>query len=348
MYIKVNTVSLMILFIIFASVFVVSILIARNTIPGVGKTYEVLPGKQYTICVGSGSSSPFTQNTIRGFAETLSKSKNASYSIKKYNANLNRTLMRSQMEEIVQVEPDLIFTTGMGCSKLAKEITEKRKKLIPIVFCGVPNPIEAGLIASEENSGNHITGVYALAMPLSEQINCFLKIKPTMKQALILCNYSDVIKNDVLKIKEQLHLRNIKAKEIAVYGMSEVIQKISPFLADPSYDTLFCLRDGISISVMDSLVKLCNRHNVTLFSTYLDAAAKGAAFSLGIFEQDFGAKSAELVMKILEEGFRPTQLPIVKFGSDGYQLHINNKTAELQGLHIDPTLRFFINNAKII
>jgi len=307
--------------------------------------------KKYNICVSSWSASPFTEKIVQGFVKTLSANENVFYEIKKYNAYLNPTLARSQMEEIIQGKPDLIFTTGLTCSKMAKEITEKRDQLIPIVFCGVKDPVDCDIVKSEMGSGNHIAGVSGVAMPWNEQIDWFLEMKPTMQKALILCNYrtSDVIKNDVLEIKKQLHLRGIQAKEVAVYGMSEVIQKVTPFLEDSSYDTLFCLRDGTSISVMDSLVKLCNRHCVTLFSTYLEGAEKGAAFSLGMFERDFGTKSAELAMRILEEGVEPSELPLVKIGPEEYQLHINSKTAKLQGLHLNSDISSLaINKIKII
>jgi len=303
----------------------------------------------YKVCISSFAMNPFTEKTVEEFISCLKQSKKAYYEIKKYNAFLDRNAARSQIESILLSQPDLIFTTGATCSQLAKELSKKRGCLIPIVFGGVNNPLEIGLIDSEKMPGHNLTGVTAVAIDWEEQLRFFFDLTGPIRHAVIVAHFpaDTMVEKDVKEVSAILRKQDIKVDIVAVNGANEVIQKAKPFLKS-TVDVLFCIRDDTTICCMEGLVKICNREGIIIFSRYLDGVEKGAAFGLGVFEEDFGTKSAALVQSILEDGKKVSELPLVRIENKDYQVAINTKTAPLQGLHIDEDLMFVLRMRKHI
>jgi len=304
----------------------------------------------YNICISSYSASPFTEKTLEGFISHVRKSTRAHYEIHKFNAFLDRTLLRSQAEQILLLEPDLIFTTGGTCSQMAKELTRKRNKDIPIVFGGVSDPVGIGLIDSEESSGNNLAGVTGISMSVRDKLDILFTVVPTIHKAVIISNIPEgtTVEEEVREISSILKERNVEVDVVAVSNTNEVNEKAKTFLVNNSVDVLICLRDDTTISCMDSLAKMCDQEGTVIFSQYLDGVPKGATLGLGLFERDFGTKSAKLAIKILENGMHPSQLPLVKIKPHEYELHINSKAASLHKVKIDPKLFSFIKNVKMV
>jgi len=299
-----------------------------------------------TIGVVSYARSSCTIAASEGFMESLGTD---NYRFKVVCANDDKILLRSIIEDLVDSGVDLIFSIGTTSSQLAKEITLKRNRLIPIVFTAVKDPVRINLMDSEQSSGCHLTGVTGIALSWNECISMLYYLKHTINKAVIACDFNpgSMLEKDVNDIKELLESRNTKVCIVPVYGMIDVMQRVLPFLTE-DVDVFFCLRDDTVINCMDKLVKVCNSAKITIYSTYLEGVKKGAAIGIGTYEKMYGIKAAVMAKQILEKGINPSHIPLVKIESDGYKLLINSKTAKSQGLIIDPNLRFFIKSAEII
>jgi len=303
----------------------------------------------YSIGISIYKPCPGTEKLVAGFTKYMNMSTKAHYEYKIGKADGNKLLLRSITEDLVNEHIDLIFTIGTNCSQLAKEITRKRNVKIPIVFCGVKNPVSINLVDSENMPGANITGVAAVGITWSDRIDYLLTLKPDIKHAVIPCSHTpgSMLERDVEEITEKLEANNITAQVIPIYSINDFKQKVLPFLTS-QVDLAFVLRDGITINCMETLVKRANRENITIFSSYLESVEQGAAVGIGSYEETFGMKSAEMVRRILEQKNRPAVMPVTYIGTDGYELQINTKTAPLQGLKVDPKLTFFIKNARFV
>jgi ABC-type uncharacterized transport system substrate-binding protein len=290
------------------------------------------------------------QAIIRAFTDTLKKSNNANYQFTYYDANNDRTLMRSQAEEMVISNPDLIYPIGALCSQMAKEITEKRKKLIPTVFGAVKGPAEIGLVASEASSENHLTGVTGVGISFEERLKVMLLVKPDIKKVLIAyCPAIHFVEKDKQEIEKILCDKGVQVIAVQVYQMNEVAQKITSFLQESDKpDVVITLHDNIVSASYDLLVKLCNSAHVALFCSHLEGVEKGCAFGIGSFEDSYGIASARLVRQILEEGKHPSQIPTTRLFEGLSKLMVNTKTMKEQNLTVDPNLLFIMKNTVLV
>lgn len=299
----------------------------------------------YRIAILTPASHSALQKIQQGFEDTLLKKHNLSCDFTVYNANGNRTLMRSQIEEIIQKNYDLLFTIGAHATQMAKEITTKKQHFAPIVFGAIADPVRLNIVASEEASGTHVTGDKT-ATNYPDQLSLLLKLKPDMKKMLLVYDptQSSGLERDKLEIEKLCVAHNITIKAIEVYKTSEIIQKVTTFL--PEVDVVMIFKDNTVVPGIDSLVKLCNRHGVTLFSSDLDSVAQGAALGFGVYEYDFGVSGAEQAYRILEEHKNPAQMPITT--TKNYKLKLNTKNMQEQGLHINQELLLLIKSIEII
>ena len=107
--------------------------------------------KKHSIAIITPVSVPALQNIEQGFLDTLAEKTGSSYHCTTYNAQGNRTLLRSQIEEVLDNSYDLIFTIGAIPTQLTKTLTEKKNVTTPIVFGGVKDTVAAEFIPDQKN-----------------------------------------------------------------------------------------------------------------------------------------------------------------------------------------------------
>ena len=279
----------------------------------------------------------------QGFINTLKNSTKATYTFDTYNANGNRMLMRSQIEEIIQSNYDLIFTIGAQATQLTKEVTIKKQKLTPIVFAAVSDPVKLNIVSSITSSGNHITGtIEPTNYPL--QLTLLTHLNPTIKQILLVYNPSEGagLEKDKIEIEHILKQRGITLKTIEIYSTNEVYPKTNAFINQA--DAVLILKDNTVVRALDSLVKLCSRCHIPLMATDLDSAEKGAGLGFGVYECDFGIVGATLAKEVLEEGKKPAQIPCQPLKN--FKLKVNMSQLQKQNIQLSPEQRFLLTSSE--
>lgn len=298
------------------------------------KQHKKNSGISYRIAIFEPASHPSMDEIAQGFTDTIQKNSSAHYSFDRYNANGNKTLLRAQAEDIIQNNYDLIMTIGAGTTHTIYELTTKKHITTPIVFDAVADPVGLGIIASLTSSGNHVTGVEDIPN-FKEQMDKLLEVKPDTKNILLV--YDPIDKAGIHEmwadqIKKINDNKGINTHYVKVFQTNEIQAKVQPFMQN--VDTILIFTDHTTVSGVDSLINLCNRYGVTLYSSELNSGEKGAALSFGIVQYDLGVAAAKLSLAIVEKNKKPTDLPIVILKNN--RLQINTATAQKQGLNLSP------------
>jgi putative ABC transport system substrate-binding protein len=301
-------------------------------------------GQPKRVAILTPVSHPALEQIELGFKETLENNSSKPYKFTTYNANGSRTLMRSQVEEILQSKYDMLFTIATQPTKMAKEISEKKQNNIPIVFAAANDPDKLGVIQSMESSDNNVTGVTE-ENDFATQLDLLTTLKPETKNLLLVYSPSESssLERDRDAVAQICKQKNINFKTIEVFHANEIYGKVSSGLS--GVDVVMVLKDNTVVSGIDSLIKLCNQHNITLLATDLDSGDKGAALSFGVQEYDFGKDAAKKAMLILEDDQQPTNIPTTPVNE--FKLKINTNTMQHQNVTITKQQLFLMSKSII-
>ncbi|MBY0352956.1 ABC transporter substrate-binding protein [Candidatus Babeliales bacterium] len=286
---------------------------------------------------------PSLEQIEQGFRKTLQQDTTANYECTTYNANGNRSLMRSQVEEILAGNYDLAFAIARQPAQMLKEISIKKQQLVPIVFGAVSDPVGSGIIDAEQASNNNVTGVIEVTN-YELQLALLHALKPSTKRMLLVYDPNSGFGKDKEEIVRLAGVHGIEVMGMEVYAASEIYGKVSSAMS--TVDAVMVLKDNTVVSGLEGLIKLCNQHGVTLYTTDLDSPAKGAALGFGVEEYDFGVEGAKKALLILNEGKNPTNIPSTPLANN--KIKLNTQAAAAQGLPLSRETVFLMNSGVVI
>ncbi len=279
------------------------------------------------IAILTPTTHPSLEQIEKGFVDTMEKKCRQKFTVKTYNALGNKTLMRSEAEEIALGDYDLVFTIATQATRTMKEVFEKKKLSTPIVFSAVEFPLEMDLVASEASSGNQVTGV--------KETTDFAKeleiLRNKAKAVLLVYDPSSVsLTSNKEKIEAILTSMGIKLKTVEIFKTNEILLKTAPFVEDA--DAVLVIKDNTVISGLDVLVKLCDQKGKLLIASDLDSAERGAAYAYGVSELIYGEEAAKKALLILDEHKLPRDIPITTPPSEAFVFKIDEKRMKEIGL----------------
>jgi len=322
--------TLLTIFILLSALFVFLFLKYKGSFFETSLTRNGTTDRQFSVAILTPVTHPSLEKIEAAFRSYLANASENQYDCTTFNANGNKSLLHAQAEEISNSSYDLIFTIATQPTLIMKEISTKKKLTTPIVFAAADQPIENRLVQSYQNPGGTMTGVYE-HNNFDLQVALLLLIKPAIKKVLIVYNPSQAAGLEQYKSRyEAIFLaRNISVDTLEIFQTNEVYQKVSTQLGS-GYDLVLVMKDNTVVPAIDSIIKLCSMHHVTLYASDLDSGYKGAALSFGVKEEAFGAQAAMLTTQIIEQGKNPATLACVTPGKEYFL--INTKTAESQGI----------------
>ncbi len=275
--------------------------------------------KKKRIAILTPASHVSLEKIEKGFIETIEKESNL-YEFVTYNAQGNKTLMRSEVEEIYKGNFDLLLTIGTSTTEIATQVFLKKGMSTPIVFTAVN--------MTEDFVGNNVTGVKEI-LKLDEEINALISLKPNLSKLLLVYNPAEPgLKKDHEEISSILKNRNISLQVVEVFQTNEIKSKVSPFM--DGMDAVLILKDNTLVSGIEILSKLCNEKQILLMASDLDSPDRGAGCGYGVYEYDFGVEAALKAIQILEKGINPGNIPITPVSN--FKLKFNHEAAAKQGL----------------
>ena len=285
--------------------------------------------KKISLAILTPVTHPSLEQIEKGFKETIEAKCPGKYNFVTYNAQGNKILMRSEVEEIIRKNYPLILTIGTLPSQMMHEVTTHKNVTVPVVFTCVNDPIGFHIVPSERTPGGHFTGVKEL-LDFEQELSHLLRFKPGIKQILLVYNPMEPgLGKDQQSVATILKERDISLKTIEIFQNNELMAKVSPFME--CADAVLTLKDNTVVSGLDALVKLCNLYHIPLIASDLDSPDRGAAFGYGVYEIEFGIEAAKKALKILEENILPGTIPVTPVSQ--FKFKINAEAAEKQGIH---------------
>lgn len=236
-------------------------------------------------------------------------------------------------EELVRKRVDAIWTIGPEAALAAARAT----RTIPIVFWGVPYPVEQGLIESFARPGRNVTGLafWAGAELVTKLLEIFKHIAPEVTRiaALVTPSASGTVDGRPYKvpmIDEAAQSLGFDYRTFRVSNAEEIDAALAAAVKDgmqgiAAYGTTTTIRSRQRIA------EFANRHRLVSGSTQDRFVEAGCLFSYGASTEQTILQCMVYVDKVLR-GANPADLPVER--PERYELALNLGTAKLLGLTI--------------
>jgi putative ABC transport system substrate-binding protein len=235
--------------------------------------------------------------------------------------------------DLVGRKVDVILASGGSPSALA---AKNATSTIPIVFTGISNPVEVGLVASLARPGGNVTGFSLMGIELlAKRFELLSELVPQARVIALIVNPSSPVAEALIRdMQEAAGAKNVQLSVLRADSESEI---------DAAFDSLVQLHAGALVvgndpffdSRHDQLVALAARHAVPAIYQSRIYAAAGGLISYGPSIASNYRQAGIYAGRILK-GEKPADLPVQQPAQ--FELVINLKTAKALGLTVPPLL----------
>ena len=237
--------------------------------------------------------------------------------------------------ELVRLSVDALVTPSSTVAVLtAKHATST----IPIVFYGISDPVELGLVTSLAQPGGNITGVSIQSREITpKRLQLLKEAMPEISRVAVLWNPDHPVHPVALSAaKEAAGALGLQLDALAVRAIAEIEPACHTIRSDQVIG-LFVLGDVMFNTQRNQIVQCAIEKRLASMYNDRQWVEGGGLMSYGADSTDTRQRAAALVDKILR-GAKPADLPVEQ--PMKFELVINLKTAQALGLTIPPILLY--------
>jgi putative ABC transport system substrate-binding protein len=290
-------------------------------------------GRTRRIAALFGSSQTEVQVTFDALKEGLAKlgwteDRNLRIEARFGNGDINR--IRAYAAELVKLAPDVIIVNPAFPTRVLQGLTRS----IPIVFTGVGDPVEGGLVATLARPGGNITGFTNLYSSIGGKwVELLKEIAPHVTKLGVIYNAAFREGNRsptyTSEIETAASSFSMKGVNLSVRNDIEVERAIVTFAAEPN-GALLIVPPANEV-FRKAIPELAIKHRLpVIYPSKADVSA-GGLMSYGSDIIDRHRRAASYVDRILR-GEKPSDLP-VQYPTK-FELVVNLKAAKAIGLTI--------------
>ena len=267
---------------------------------------------------------------VSGFETTLTQQYSQKIEFEVKNAQSDLNLQRAILQEFKNSNIDMIAPIGTVATQMTLNMI-KNKPIISI----------AALYSEAERdkrSFKNVTGVFD-EIDVATQIDYLLKAIPSCHKLTLIHSPSEKVYPAIKKLK---HIAKDKGLEVQILMAQSLpdLYTISRRI-DKNTDVIFVLKDNLIVSGIRTLAKTAEKLHIPLMTSDQGSVKEGAAFALGVEEQQIGVNAAFLAVQVLK-GIPVGDLPLQTMTD--YSVFINPKILQKQNL----TLEQLENAAKTL
>ena len=283
----------------------------------------------------SSTEEPDLQTSLAAFLQVLEQlgwAEGRNLRIETHWAGGDAHEIRRYAAELAALAPDVILVNGVAAMGPLLEVT----RTIPIVFCGVADPVGAGLVDSLARPGGNATGFLIFEYSLSGKwLELLKEIVPGVTRAAVLrdANISAGV-GQFAVIQAVAPALGVDVSAINVRDAAEIERAVTAFARFPN-GGLILTGSALALVHRDLVIALAARYKLPAVYYRRLYVTSGGLISYGPDLVEQRRRAAGYVNRILN-GEKPADLPVQ--APTKYELVINMKTAKALGLEMPPTL----------
>jgi putative ABC transport system substrate-binding protein len=291
--------------------------------------------KRVAILTGLAEADPATKARLAGFRERMAtfgwrEGQNLAIDVRYEPSSPERA--RRLAAELTALKPDIAVAQGVPSVVAIREASIG----LPLVFIGVPDPVNARLVESVARPGAQTTGFTSTEPSFGAKwIELLKEISPHTRRLLVLTQQSaSLYRPSIEQAMKQFGVEVSFAQVNSAVDIQTVLDGFAGTAAGAG--GLILPTDLYTAAHRQQIIALAARHRLPLITGNPPFPPDGGLMYYGADFVDLYRRAAGYVDRILR-GTRPADLPVQQPAT--FQMSINLKTAAALGLTVPPTLR---------
>lgn len=283
--------------------------------------------------VGLLQMAPVVSQNMDGFRSGMNElgyrdGENIIYTYRDAQGDLEK--LKVYAKELVDMKPDMIFVNTSPATLAIKEATQGTG--IPVVFSMVADPLSAGLVASQQSSGNNLTGTSCAYIDIApKRIEVLKEAFPNVKKVLVLYRPEDksggACTEKIMAKGGELGLEIIPFK----IAKKEDIEAKLKILAPGEVDAVMDPGDSMVSSAVDTIIQYANALKIPYMALSKGEVDRGAVAGYAVDYADLGKQTSLIANQVLA-GIKPTDIPFEQ--PRRWYFALNLKTAKEIGAEV--------------
>ncbi len=234
---------------------------------------------------------------------------------------------------------DLILAIATPAAQAALNAIEKT----PILVTAVTDLESTQLVDSNDKPGGNLSGTSDMA-PIPEQIQLIKRMLPEAKTLGIIYSSGEANSEvQAVEAEQEAKKLGLAVKTVTISSTNEVQQVAESIMHE--VDAVYLPSDNAIASSMMTVSNVAVGRKVPIFPAVEAMCAQGGLASISINYQELGAQTADMALRILEEGADPAEMPVERQKKP--RLVINSEFAEEIGYQFSPELIAEAEEAKL-
>ena len=230
--------------------------------------------------------------------------------------------------ELIQLKPDVIVAaSGLG-ALAARKVTAT----IPVVFVGVGDPLDVGLVASLARPGGNMTGIsrgFGEGL-IGKAFQLLKDIVPRATRIAILLNSQGVVASHVNEAETAVRTMGMTPLLFEVRESSD-FEGAFAGMRKKNANAMIVLADPLTLRNREAIVKLAAANRIPAVYEFAEFARSGGLMAYAASLPAMFHRAASYVDKILK-GAKPGDLPVEQ--PTTFELVINLRTAKALGITV--------------
>lgn len=275
---------------------------------------------------------PSLDNCYNGIVKGLEESEFAGkYEIDLQNGQANAETCDAAAKKMVAANYDMIFAIATPAA--VSTYAAAKDSDIPVIFCSVSDPVEAGLTASFDAGLENCIGTSDV-LDLEKQVNLIKTIQPDVKKLGVLYTTTEANSLSQLRtLKEVCSGVGIEVVEQGVSGSADIPQAAADLAS--KVDAINNFTDNNVVDNLSVLLEKANAANVPVYGSEVEQVKNGCIASASIDYVELGRKTALMGVDVLN-GKKCSEMA-VQIISDS-TLVVNEEIAERFGITLPESL----------
>jgi putative ABC transport system substrate-binding protein len=236
------------------------------------------------------------------------------------------------LADLQRERPDVIVVSSTLGARAAKRVVSTT----PVVFIGVSDPVEAGLVATPAHPGGTFTGlsrVFGEGL-LGKAVQMLKDIVPRASRCAILWNTQGDVDSRLREARAALQSLGLAAVDAPLRDPAELERTYAALRAQRA-DILLVVTDPMTLANRQRIVDLAASERIPAVYEFPEFARAGGLLAYSASIPALFRRAAIFVDKILK-GAQPGDLPVEQ--PTAFELVVNLKAARKLGLTVPQSL----------